>query len=132
MVIVDKQKYNLFLDDVRMPGTAFNYMHDPRYNLLDWVIVRNYKEFVETVDKLGIPDLVSYDHDLADVHYDPSTWTESFKYDEETGLDCCKYLISKLDGSPHPKYLVHSWNPVGADNILKTIYDYTKTYGIEQ
>lgn len=118
--------YNLFLDDVRMPGTAFNYMKDPRYNNLDWVIVRNYAEFVAAIKKRGIPQLVSYDHDLADIHYDPSTWRESFKYDEETGLDCARYLIEQLQGAKHPDYLVHSWNPVGKKNIEQTIQDYIK------
>lgn len=120
--------YNLFLDDVRMPGTAFNYMKDPRYNKLDWMIVRNYREFVLAIEKHGIPKLVSYDHDLADIHYDPSTWRESFKYEEETGLDCARYLIEQLHGEKHPDYLVHSWNPVGKKNIEQTIQDYIK-YG---
>ena len=117
-------KYNLFLDDIRHPETAFNYMHDPRYLKLEWKIVRNFDEFKCAIDTYGIPELISYDHDLAEIHYDPSTWTETFVYDEKTGLDCAKYLIEKLKGSKHPDWIVHSWNPVGKQNIINLIQDY--------
>jgi hypothetical protein len=117
--------YNLFLDDIRVPGTAFNYMKDPRYNNLEWVIVRNFREFVAVIEKRGIPELVSYDHDLADIHY--SMGVESFSYHEETGLECAKYLISQLQGNKHPTYIIHSANPVGAKRILNAIKDYERT-----
>ena len=59
--------YNLFLDDIRSLKDTYNYMKDPRYNTLDWVIVRNFEQFKNTIDNKGIPNLVSYDHDLQDV-----------------------------------------------------------------
>ena len=122
--------YNLFLDDIRTVENAFAYMRDPRYLKLNWITVRNYDQFVHIINTMGIPALVSYDHDLADEHYEPETWNPEgeAQYKEKTGLDCAKYLISKLvDGQEHPAFLVHSWNPVGADNILKTIHDYEQT-----
>ncbi len=124
--------YNLFLDDIRQPWEAGNYMLpvDVRkfYRLYDWVIVRNYKEFVETITEKGLPDLVSFDHDLADIHYDPTTWTESFSYEEETGYDCAKWMVNYCmeNHLPMPNYLVHSMNPTGAENILRYLNNYKK------
>jgi hypothetical protein len=125
-------KINLFLDDIRMPEEVGNYFYpvDDRvlYRKLDWKIVRNYKEFCEFIKQNGIPDLVSFDHDLADIHYDPSTWTESFKYEEETGLDCAKWLANYcLDKNEHfPEYKVHSMNPIGRENIISFLTNFKK------
>ena len=120
--------YNLFLDDVRNPeGDTMNYMF-PRignqasmYRNEAWVIVKNYKEFTETITRLGLPEIVSFDHDLADIHYDPSTWTESFKYQEETGEDCAKWLVEYCNGKRDnmPVCYIHSMNPVGSENIRR-------------
>lgn len=56
--------YNLFLDDFRMPSDAFNYKPNPMYNNESWVIVRNYDQFIECITKNGIPEIISFDHDL--------------------------------------------------------------------
>lgn len=122
--------YNLFLDDIRQPSEPGNYMYpvDLRkiYRLQPWVLVRNYKEFTEYITENGLPDLVSFDHDLADIHYDPSTWTEGFKYHEETGYDCAKWLVEYCyeNGLPLPEYLCHSMNPIGKQNILSYLDNY--------
>lgn len=119
--------YNLFLDDFRYPQIAFAYMRDPRFYKLEWKIVRSYNEFVAAIEKYGIPQTVSYDHDLAEEHYDSTTWeSESTEYKEKTGLDCTRYLIDKLEGGKHPDYIIHSMNPVGAERIKNTIQDYEK------
>ena len=116
----------LFLDDVRQPENCVGYMHtrigklNPIY-LEEWKIVRDFKEFREFVesyyDKITH---VSFDHDLADIHYDPSTWTESFKYKEETGYDCAKWMIEffKEKNHPLPQFIfIHSMNPIGREKI---------------
>ena len=83
--------YYLFLDDIRMPWQVGNYIYPvelrSEYRLQNWIIVRNYKEFINTINEKGFPQCISFDHDLADIHYDPNTWTESFEYQEETGYD---------------------------------------------
>jgi len=56
--------YNLFLDDVRGPEDAFNYMHLPVFNLADWIIVRNYYAFITLIEKKGMPEIIAFDHDL--------------------------------------------------------------------
>lgn len=114
----------LFLDDIRHPSVCLGYMQsrvgqDVAEYKHDWVIVRNYKEFVNYLETEGLPDLVSFDHDLAEIHYNSALAQEVFQYEEETGADCARYLNSFCIESnlPIPKYFVHSMNPVGAENI---------------
>jgi len=116
----------LFLDDIRQPQECIHYMQkrigalNPIY-LEDWTVVRNYKDFVEAVTN-HIDEIthVSFDHDLADIHYDPTTWREGFVYQEETGHDCAVWLKNfyKERGKELPILFVHSMNPVGTQNII--------------
>lgn len=127
-----EQNYFLFLDDVRHPSHCISYMghkmkgNNHYYTSKSWVIVRNYREFVEIIQKRGLPEFVSLDHDLAEAHYDPSTWKESFKYREETGYDCAKWLVNYcIDHKQQlPEFIVHSMNPVGAENIEKLLHNF--------
>ena len=121
--------YNLFLDDIRQPMTCYNYMPasiKDVYSLEKWVIVRDYDDFVKVITEKGLPDLISFDHDLADIHYNPETWTESFVYKEKTGKDCAQWLVDYcLDNElPLPQYIVHSMNPVGKKNILSLLNNF--------
>lgn len=124
---------NLFLDDIRSVEMAANYMPPDvaiLYRTKRWVIVRNYHEFVHVIEENGLPELVSFDHDLADQHYDPSTWRESFSYHEKTGLDCAKWMVDYCikHGEKLPRYIVHSANPVGRENIIKYLENFRKHY----
>ena len=120
-----KEKYKLFLDDIRSVEAVVDYMHarigsdSYVYSEFGWVVVKNFKEFKETIESKGLPDFVSFDHDLADVHYDPSTQRESFHYQEETGLDCAEWLINycKENNLEFPEYAIHSMNPIGSRRI---------------
>lgn len=110
----------LYLDDVRNPPAAY-----------EFVIVRNYEEFVEWIKKNGVPDVVSFDYDLADIHYDTITWKESFEYREKTGHHAAKWLIEHCNENqiPFPKSYCHSQNPVGSENIMKSINSYLERTG---
>ena len=136
--------YRLFLDDVREPSDVGNYIHPvelrKQYRLYDWIIVRNYPEFCDKINELGIPSIISFDHDLADVHYhsNVSDW-EKETYDDprefeddylKTGYHCAKWLIDKLTESnlPLPICYVHSMNPAGADNIKSILRSYLKYF----
>ena len=131
-------KYNLFLDDIRDPSVCMHYKTkympaDRReYTMSEWTIVRNYKEFTEAIianfSAGRFPGLVSFDHDLADIHYDPSTQSESFEYKEETGLDCARFLVQFCISNELnlPEFYVHSANPIGAENIYQAMHDYFK------
>lgn len=123
-------KKALYLDDVRTPTTTL-----PGYN--PWDVVRNYDEFVAYIEKNGVPDMISFDHDLADEHMndyyqqvgengyqDPSY--DQFK--EKTGLNCADWLITycEQNNTQLNKCCVHSHNPVGAINIQALINGYKK------
>lgn len=123
--------YNLFLDDIRMPYQVGDYISPSLagdYRTKDWKIVRNYQEFTRYIKKHGLPQLVSFDHDLAAIHYDPKTWAESFSYKEETGMDCAKWLVDYciLNKLKFPEYLVHSQNPIGKENIISYLENYRR------
>ncbi len=121
--------YNLFLDDIRTPGSTASYSpvaDKDLYLKLDWKIVRNYDEFVNLITLKGLPSLISFDHDLAEAHYDPSTWKENFSYLEKTGYDCAKWLITYcMDNNLKlPEFKVHSMNPVGKENIKQLLFNF--------
>lgn len=120
--------YNLFLDDVRSPAGAFIHTSNPYYLDRTWIVVRSYDAFVKCIKDIGMPEIVSFDHDLADAHYDPTTWTERFKYHEKTGKDCANWLVDYCldNGILFPKWYVHSQNPVGSKSITSLILNYLK------
>lgn len=116
--------YQLYLDDIRSPTNGVNYNLLPGfkrnlYTTGHWEIARSYDAFVAHITTFGLPVRISFDHDLADVRYDPMTRKESLTHHELTGMDCAKWLIEYcLDNDQElPEYYVHSQNPVGAKNI---------------
>jgi len=135
------ERYNLFLDDIRDPSVCLNYktkfMPENRrqYSMENWVIVRNYEEFTNVIrsrfDSGEFPGLISFDHDLADVHYDPELFQESFEYKEETGADCANFVVKFcLDNELNlPEFYVHSANPLGAQRIYDNMKDYFRYKG---
>jgi hypothetical protein len=110
--------YKLYLDDVRTPS-----------NPEDWEVVRSYRAFVEFIETYGIPYWVSFDHDLADEHYKPDSWSDPYvEYREKTGLDCAKWLVEycRERGNRFPQWTCHSMNLVGKQRIIDTINDYIR------
>jgi len=125
----------LFLDDIRQPKDAINLVpshFNKMYWETDWYVVKDYKEFVKWISFHGLPDLVSFDHDLADIHYEVDFSDWEFSSDqlgvEETGLDCAKWLVDYCvdNGFSLPKYIVHSANPAGRKNIQSYLDNATK------
>lgn len=115
------QGYKLFLDDERFPRQV-TWVRLPTTIDNHWTIVRSYDEFVKTIQEKGMPEFISFDHDLAFEHY-----TEGFagtapkynSYKEKTGYDAAKWLREYCDFNdvPVPPYTVHSMNLVGRANI---------------
>lgn len=66
--------------------------------------LRSFTEFVLHIFNNGLPDFISFDHDLGL---------------EESGFDCAKWLVAYcLDNEMAlPDFTVHSQNPVGKRNI---------------
>ncbi len=129
--------YNLFLDDERNPADV---TWVAIYNHAPFEVVRSFDEFVNFITQFGIPDFVTFDHDLADTHYkamanvevEPGQKCKIWMPDEEgglnmsvdygtekTGYDCAKWLVDFCidTGTKFPKYMVHSMNPIGKKRI---------------
>lgn len=94
------EKYSMFLDDLRFAE---------KYYVFPMVTVRSYEEAVKYVEEHGLPEFISFDHDLGETGEE-----------EKTGYDFAKFLIEYMMNheikTPF-KYYIHSANPVGASNI---------------
>ena len=124
----------IFLDDVRQPKDCIGYMYtrigplNPIY-LEEWLVVKNYDEFVNAItNRIDEITHISFDHDLADEHYDPTMYDDDFRHNEmyssfkeKTGYDCAEWMIKfyKEKQKEMPIIIVHSMNPVGVQNILR-------------
>ena len=100
--------YNLFLDDMRDPRTAQFLRNQDFYRNTKWVVVKNYDEFVSYITHNGMPDLISFDHDLGS---------------GKTGYDVACYIELQAERGvlPHMTWVVHSANPVGAEKIRRAM-----------
>jgi|TARA_R110000868_G_scaffold32231_1_gene117459 hypothetical protein len=103
--------YNLFLDDIRRP-IHVTWIKLP---IAEWTIIRNFDDFKKAIELMGVPKMVTFDHDLGSDH--------------ATGYDCAKWLVEHCDKFkiPFPKYFIHSMNPIGVKNIDSYIKSYKKT-----
>lgn len=108
---------NVWLDDYRqMP---------PEYD----IHVKNYDEAVAVINQYGAEiQIMSFDHDLADIHYGCTLEEDYKKMVEKTGYDILLWIVGrKMDGLPVPlEYRVHSANPVGAERMRAVIERYLK------
>ena len=125
--------YYLMLDDIRSMDDVRKYTKLPNIPNKEWTIVRSYSEFVEVINKFGLPTFVSFDHDLSSAHYGHGVQGDDIPYDlytEKTGYDCAKTLVEYClkNGVKHPPYVVHSMNPVGKCNIESYIESYMGSY----
>ena len=122
-------KYKIYLDDERTPNDK------------DWIVVRNYGSFIKKINEIGLDniDVISFDHDLGEEHinyYFDNGGRENppdplkAHFTEKTGYDCAKWLVEYCteNGLPMPTYLIHSANPVGADNIRAILQRYTELH----
>jgi len=112
----------IYLDDLRTPIDK------------DWIIVRNYDEFVDKVIEIGLEniEIISLDHDLGDSAMTEWYTNVSKNYildynniTEKTGYDCAKWLVEQwMDGQPLVNVLVHSANAIGSGNMMGYINNY--------
>lgn len=112
--------YHLFLDDERHPKQV-TWIKLPYAN---YQIVRSYNQSVDYVESFGVPEFVTFDHDLADQHYaamlDEVNGKHNVDYGpEKTGYECAKWLVDYCErkGCRFPDYMVHSMNPIGSKRI---------------
>jgi len=89
--------YKLFLDDERLPPAS--------WTGTDYVICSNFWAFRDTIKTRGLPEFISFDHDLGS---------------DRTGYDCAKFLCGwMMNNDIHEpiKWATHSMNSVGTRNI---------------
>lgn len=112
----------LFLDDIRYPKDAYQYTGQEIFQRKDWHIAQNYQEFVDWILENGLPDMISFDHDLADL--------KKIDQDsvEKTGYDCAKWLVEYcMDHDLElPDFYCHSMNPVGKQNIEGLLHNFKR------
>ena len=92
----------LYLDDLRGTPEGFDRVY-------------NYADFVEYITQNGLPDFISFDHDLGE---------------DESGYDCAKYLVEYCieHNLSLPKFSVHSQNPVGKENIERLLNNFSASF----
>ncbi|WP_037319715.1 cyclic-phosphate processing receiver domain-containing protein [Salegentibacter sp. Hel_I_6] len=101
----------LFLDDIRTPEMVYDTIEAK-----DFIVVRNYADFVKYIKQNGLPDFISFDNDLgldengeiAPDGYDAAKWLVY-----ESGFD-----LREL------QFKVHSANPVAAEQIRGLLSNY--------
>ena len=110
----------IFLDDIRIPSMSHNVdkgLGMDYSNKDKWVIVRDYFEFIDLLDKnFDEIDLISFDHDLA-------CYKDGVEY---TGKSAVDYLIDYcLDNNKKfPDWYAHTDNTSGKRNIIGAILNY--------
>ena len=114
--------YTLFLDDLRFPADV-KYNYGPYQNVR---ICRNMDDAVWAVEQYGLPTMISFDHDLADVHYIVGDG-------EKTGYTFAKWFCDYvMDNNLRLPvgfgFHVHSMNPVGAENIRAYMENFLKNW----
>jgi len=125
------EKIRIYLDDIRTPLET------------DWVICRNYEEFVQKVSDTGLEniELISLDHDLGQTaireYFKNTSKNYIIDYNnihEKTGYDCTKWIVNKSidEEIDLPTITVHSANPVGSANMMGYINNYLKNKRLPQ
>lgn len=129
----------LFLDDLRIPYDCLT-IHYMRYRVndlsiyhADWDIVRSHGQFIKWIEHNGLPDIISFDHDLGNSTNLKGTlpieeWFDVDNNLEYTGMDSAKWLVSYcLDNNLKlPNFVVHSANPSGYENINGLLTSFKK------
>ena len=101
--------YSLYLDDRRTPPLN-----------REWVVAKTYDDFVNTIWSMGVPDFVSFDHDLHPMHYLHLEHPIPYEtYSVLTGYHAAQWLVEhcSLLGCCLPDWAVHTFNPTGRYNI---------------
>jgi hypothetical protein len=125
----------LWLDDQRDPykylktkSTSATFARNKQFydNLLkqyhaNFVWVKNLYQFIDYIEKNGVPQFVSFDHDLNNRGGGEGLSDEQKL--NNNGVNCAKWLVNycKQMGQPLPKFYVHSANPKHGPEINRVL-----------
>lgn len=117
--------YYLFLDDERVPSDVTWKKLPPQ----EWVIVRNYFDFVKKIESDGLPECMSLDRDLADEHLLEENELKT-DYKEKTGEDCLLWVLNYCVNNQckFPEIIIHTMNPIGRTRMILLVKDFLKEY----
>jgi len=98
----------MYLDDLRTPIKEFDFL------------VRSYDEAIFIIKSNGVPNFISFDHDLG-INKDGKAL--------KSGYDLAKWLVrNDMTGKyiipSNFMFKVHSQNPVGKQNIISLLNSY--------
>ena len=107
--------YYLFLDDTRLPRQV-TWVQLPEN--VPWVHARSYSDFIQAIDKFGVPKFVAYDCDLCEEHYEAyfklaeKYPAQHLDFKNKCGIHCLQYLLDvcKKKKIQHPTYVIHTKN----------------------
>ena len=123
----------LWLDDIRNPFIAdwlMQYAPQFAYGEGETIWVKSYSEFVDWININGLPYMIAFDHDLADVKaIEGSDLVLATDFEKEkSGFECAKWLVQYCinNKADLPQWTVQSANPVGRDNINGLLNNYRK------
>ncbi len=102
------EKMKMYLDDIRIPRDNYD------------VIVRTYNEAIEFVKVNGIPNFISFDHDLG---------CDEIGNILKNGYDFAKWLVDMDIKNIHKfpndfTFNIHSANPIGRNSINAILNNY--------
>ncbi|MRX48267.1 cyclic-phosphate processing receiver domain-containing protein [Pedobacter puniceum] len=101
--------YKLFLDDIRNITDVYN-------NADNFVVVRNYNDFVRYIKNQGLPCFISFDNDLGE---------DENKNILPDGYACAKWLVYESDiDLRNLQFRVHSANPIARVQIQSLLNNY--------
>lgn len=105
----------------------------------EWVHVTSYEDFTSTVDRLGVPDMISYDfilhpsHEAALLEEDEDIRRELIQnFSVGSGYQCAEYILELLgEGEEHPIYAVHTGDLLAKEYIRMLIEEHKYDREIE-
>jgi hypothetical protein len=106
------------MDDFRFPNWV-TWVHLPQQD--NWIIARHYYDFVNIVEKNGVPRFITFDFDL-----DRHGLLDIKALPYKTGYDCLEWFIEYLEktNQKFPQCAIHSANPEGSKKIYERIVGY--------
>lgn len=89
------------------------FIDDERTAPLDTILIRDYDAFIYFIQNFGLPDFISFDHDLGK---------------EKSSYDCAKFLVIYCleNDKPLPKYKVHSQQSNSKEHIGRLLSNFEK------